>query len=105
MVLYPYIPIHRAYPLPLKKSPSLTLSCGLGFGFRRMILAYFVDHFVTFQGISLDFFVSCTGPEEIIPVCTRGSERNNNNNNNNKKKNRAKKKKVGKFDETRPKTF
>ena len=27
------------------------------------------------------FFVSCTGPEEIVPVCTRGSERNNNNNN------------------------
>ena len=27
------------------------------------------------------FFVSCTGPEEIVPVGTRGSERNNNNNN------------------------
>ena len=27
------------------------------------------------------FFVSCTGPEEIVPVCTRGSERNNNNKN------------------------
>ena len=27
------------------------------------------------------FFVSCTGPEEIVPVSTRGKRRNNNNNN------------------------
>ena len=52
-----YILMHRAYPLPLEKPSSLTMSCGLGFGFRRMILAYFVDHFVTFQGISLDFCI------------------------------------------------
>ena len=74
--------MHRAYPLPLEKPWSLTLSCGLGFGFRLMIRAYFVDHFVTFQGISLDFFVSCTGPEEIVPVSTRGKRRNKNNNEN-----------------------
>ena len=27
------------------------------------------------------FFISCTGPEEIVPVSTRGKRRNNNNNN------------------------
>ncbi len=42
---WPYILMHRAirairdrairaYPLALEKKPSLTLSCGLGFGFR-----------------------------------------------------------------------
>ena len=52
ILVNPYIPIHRAYPLPLEKPSYLTLSCGLGFGFRRMILAYFVDDFGPFQGIS-----------------------------------------------------
>ena len=31
---WPYILMHRAYPLALENNPSLTLSCGLGFGFR-----------------------------------------------------------------------
>ena len=34
------------------------------------------------------FFVSCTGPEEIVPESTRGSDRNNNN-----KKNKTEQKK------------
>ena len=49
------------YPLPLEKPSSLTLSRGLGFGFRHMILAYSLDHFVTFQGISLDFLYLLRG--------------------------------------------
>ena len=87
----PYSLMHRAYPLPLEKPSSLTLSCGLGFGFGWKVLAYSLDDFVTFQGISSWFFVSCTGPEEIVPVCTRGSERNNNNNNILKKPGKKKK--------------
>ena len=59
--------MHRAYPLPLEKPWSLTLSCGLGFGFRLMILAYFVDHFVTFQGISLDFLYLLRGRRRQSP--------------------------------------
>ena len=53
--------MHRPYPLPLEKPSSLTLSCGLGFGFRLMVLAYFLDHYVTFQGISLDFLYLVRG--------------------------------------------
>ena len=47
--------MHRAYPLSLEKPWSLTLSCGLGFGFRRMILAYLVDNLGPFNNVSLDF--------------------------------------------------
>ena len=56
-----HILMHRAYPLPLEKPSSLTLSCGLGFGFGWMVLAYSLDHFVTFQGISLDFWYLVRG--------------------------------------------
>ena len=56
-----HILMHRAYPLPLEKKPSLTLSCGLGLGYKRMILAYYLDHFLTFQGISLDFLYLVRG--------------------------------------------
>ena len=94
-----YILMHRAYPLPLEKQSSLTMSCGLGFGFRRMILAYFVDHFVTFQGISLDIY--------IFYGAGGNSPRNNaekRRNNNGEKKIRPKKK-VGKFDEMHPKNI
>ena len=59
--------MHRAYPLPLEKPSSLTLSCGLGFGFRLMILAYFLDHFVTFQGISLNFLHLVRGRRRQSP--------------------------------------
>ena len=87
--------MQRPYPLPLEKlekPSSLTLSCGLGLGYKRMILAYYLDHFLAFQGISLDFFVSCTGPEEIVPESTRGKRRKNKN----KQKRKKKKKKTGK---------
>ena len=55
------IPMQGAYPLPLEKPSSLTLSCGLGLGYKRMILAYYLDHFLTFQGISLDFLYLVRG--------------------------------------------
>ena len=55
------IPIHRAYPLPLEKPSSLTLSCGLGLGYKQMILAYYLDHILTFQGMSLDFLYLVRG--------------------------------------------
>jgi len=52
---WPYILMHRAYPLSLEKPSSLNLSCGLGFGFMRMVRVYLVDLLGPFQGISLDF--------------------------------------------------
>ena len=58
LTLYPYA---QSLSFSIGKKRSLTLSCGLGFGFRRMILAYLVDHFVSFQGISLDFFYLLRG--------------------------------------------
>ena len=87
---WPYILMHRAYPLPLEKPSSLTLSCGLGFGFKRMILAYFVDHFVTFQGISLDCCI-LYGAGGDSPRNIAEKRRNNNG----EKKNPTKKKKLG----------
>ena len=57
-------------------------------------------------GHNFRFFVSSTGPEEIVPESTRGKRRKKKNTKNKKnEKNRTKKKKVGKFDETCPKKF
>ena len=97
----PYILMHRAYPLPLEKPSSLTLSCGLGFGFGRMVLAYFVDHYGPFQGISLDFLYLVRDRRRQSPK-VRGVK-GGRTKMQKKKRTGKKKKKVGKFDETRPK--
>ncbi len=45
------------------------MSCGLGFGFRRMIrTCLFRRPLCYLPGHIFRFFVSCTGPEEIVPV-------------------------------------
>ena len=137
--------MQRPYPLPLEKSEkpsSLTLSCGLGLGYIRMILAYFGKHgskesdehnraiqpiarfsqsrdsatrtpilyhwksrifnpvvwvrvwfwvndtclfcgpLWSLPGHIFRFFVSCTGPEEIVPEISRGKRRKKKNKNN-----------------------
>ena len=76
--------MHKAYALPLEKSRKT-------FIFNPIVWVevwFWVNGTCLFPrplcylpGHIFRFFVSCTGPEEIIPICTRGSERNNNNNN------------------------
>ena len=51
------------------------------------------------------FFVSCTGPEEIVPVGTRGKRRKKNNNGKKKKNRQKNKKKSGNLMKRAQKNF
>ena len=85
--------MHRPYPLPLEKSEKTVMFnpvvwVGVWFWVNGTCLlpgplSYLPRHI-------FKFFVSCTGPEEIVPVCTRGKRRKKNTN---QKKNKTGKKK------------
>ena len=64
------------------KNPMFNAVVWVGVWFQANGTWLFPEPLCYLPGHIFRFFVSCTGPKEIVPVSTRGKRRNNNNNNN-----------------------